>query len=121
MPMPFPSDSVGLVTPQLISFSEPIALTCGRSLDSFELMVETYGTLNASASNAVLICHALSGHHHAAGFHAAEDNKPGWWDAYIGPGKAIDTNRFFVVSLNNIGGCHGSTGPASINAATGEP
>lgn len=119
--MPFPSDSVGLVTPQLISFSEPIALTCGRSLDSFELMVETYGTLNASASNAVLICHALSGHHHAAGFHAAEDNKPGWWDAYIGPGKAIDTNRFFVVSLNNIGGCHGSTGPASINAATGEP
>lgn len=120
MPMPFPSDSVGLVTPQLLTFSEPLLLTCGRSLDGFELMVETYGSLNPSASNAVLICHALSGHHHAAGFQSAEDNKPGWWDAYIGPGKAIDTNKFFVVSLNNIGGCHGSTGPASINAATGE-
>lgn len=121
MPMPFPSDSVGLVVPQLISFNEPLLLTCGRSLDGFELMVETYGALNSAASNAVLICHALSGHHHAAGFHAAEDTKPGWWDAYIGPGKAIDTTKFFVVSLNNIGGCHGSTGPASINAATGEP
>jgi homoserine O-acetyltransferase len=83
-------------------------------------MYETYGTLNAARSNAVLICHALSGHHHAAGYHSAEDDKPGWWDYYIGPGKPIDTNRFFVVSLNNIGGCNGSTGPTSINPETGK-
>ena len=84
-------------------------------------MVETYGQLNAARSNAVLICHALSGHHHAAGYHSAEDRKPGWWDAYIGPGKPIDTDRFFVVALNNIGGCHGSTGPRSVNPETGKP
>uniref|UniRef100_UPI003512DC04 homoserine O-succinyltransferase MetX n=2 Tax=Oceanospirillaceae TaxID=135620 RepID=UPI003512DC04 len=83
-------------------------------------MIETYGTLNADASNAILICHALSGHHHAAGFHEG-DNKPGWWDSAIGPGKAIDTNKFFVVSLNNLGGCHGSSGPNQIDPATGKP
>jgi homoserine O-acetyltransferase len=76
--------------------------------------------LNATKSNAVLICHALSGHHHAAGYHSMEDKRPGWWDAYIGPGKPIDTNKFFVVALNNLGGCHGSTGPRSINSATGK-
>ncbi|MFK3817568.1 homoserine O-acetyltransferase [Pseudomonas sp. NPDC089407] len=117
----FPEDSVGLVVPQTARFDEPLALACGRSLASYELVYETYGTLNASASNAVLICHALSGHHHAAGFHAATDRKPGWWDSCIGPGKPIDTNRFFVVSLNNLGGCNGSTGPSSINPATGKP
>ncbi|HCV41687.1 homoserine O-acetyltransferase [Pseudomonas vlassakiae] len=116
-----PEDSVGLVTPQIASFDEPLALACGRSLNSYELVYETYGTLNASASNAVLICHALSGHHHAAGYHAATDRKPGWWDSCIGPGKPIDTNRFFVVSLNNLGGCNGSTGPSSVNPATGKP
>jgi homoserine O-acetyltransferase len=116
-----PEDSVGLVTPQTARFEEPLALACGRSLASYELVYETYGTLNASASNAVLICHALSGHHHAAGYHAATDRKPGWWDSCIGPGKPIDTNRFFVVSLNNLGGCNGSTGPSSINPATGKP
>ncbi|MBO9549758.1 homoserine O-acetyltransferase [Pseudomonas sp.] len=116
-----PEDSVGLVTPQTARFDEPLALACGRSLNSYELVYETYGTLNASASNAVLICHALSGHHHAAGYHAATDRKPGWWDSCIGPGKPIDTNRFFVVSLNNLGGCNGSTGPSSINPATGKP
>ncbi|HDS1680997.1 TPA: homoserine O-acetyltransferase [Pseudomonas putida] len=116
-----PEDSVGLVTPQIAKFDEPLALACGRSLNSYELIYETYGTLNASASNAVLICHALSGHHHAAGYHAATDRKPGWWDSCIGPGKPIDTNRFFVVSLNNLGGCNGSTGPSSINPATGKP
>ncbi|MEN5302028.1 MULTISPECIES: homoserine O-acetyltransferase [unclassified Pseudomonas] len=116
-----PEDSVGLVTPQIARFDEPLALACGRSLNSYELVYETYGTLNASASNAVLICHALSGHHHAAGYHAATDRKPGWWDSCIGPGKPIDTNRFFVVSLNNLGGCNGSTGPSSINPATGKP
>ncbi|RWU26631.1 homoserine O-acetyltransferase [Pseudomonas alkylphenolica] len=117
----FPEDSVGLVTPQLAQFDEPLALACGRSLASYELIYETYGTLNSSASNAVLICHALSGHHHAAGFHSPNDRKPGWWDSCIGPGKPIDTNRFFVVSLNNLGGCNGSTGPSSINPATGKP
>lgn len=81
-------------------------------------MVETYGTLNSGKSNAVLVCHALSGDHHAAGYHHDADKKPGWWDACIGPGKAIDTNLFFVVSLNNLGGCAGSTGPASINPKT---
>ncbi|MFJ4351531.1 homoserine O-acetyltransferase [Pseudomonas sp. NPDC089428] len=116
-----PEDSVGLVTPQIARFEEPLALACGRSLNSYELVFETYGTLNASASNAVLICHALSGHHHAAGYHATTDRKPGWWDSCIGPGKPIDTNRFFVVSLNNLGGCNGSTGPSSINPATGKP
>ncbi|ABZ01032.1 TPA: homoserine O-acetyltransferase [Pseudomonas putida] len=117
----FPVDSVGLVVPQTARFDEPLALACGRSLASYELVYETYGTLNASASNAVLICHALSGHHHAAGYHAATDRKPGWWDSCIGPGKPIDTNRFFVVSLNNLGGCNGSTGPSSVNPATGKP
>ncbi|MBA6064493.1 homoserine O-succinyltransferase MetX [Pseudomonas mosselii] len=116
-----PEDSVGLVTPQIARFDEPLALACGRSLTSYELIYETYGTLNAAASNAVLICHALSGHHHAAGYHAATDRKPGWWDSCIGPGKPIDTNRFFVVSLNNLGGCNGSTGPSSLNPATGKP
>ena len=117
----FPEDSVCLVVPQTARFDEPLALACGRSLASYELVYETYGTLNASASNAVLICHALSGHHHAAGYHAATDRKPGWWDSCIGPGKPIDTNRFFVVSLNNLGGCNGSTGPSSVNPATGKP
>ena len=116
----FPADSVGLVTPQRQTFTEPLQLACGRSLSQYELVYETYGQLNASRSNAVLICHALSGHHHAAGYHSEDDRKPGWWDSCIGPGKAIDTNRFFVVSLNNIGGCHGSTGPSSIDPQTGK-
>ena len=113
--------SVGIVTPRVARFSEPLALACGRELVDYELVYETYGELNAQRSNAVLICHALSGHHHAAGFHSEEDKKPGWWEECIGPGKPIDTDRFFVVSLNNLGGCHGSTGPTSINPQTGEP
>jgi len=117
----FPEDSVGLVTPQIARFAEPLALACGRSLADYQLTYETYGELNASASNAVLICHALSGHHHAAGYHSVDDRKPGWWDSCIGPGKPLDTNRFFVVSLNNLGGCNGSTGPSDTNPATGKP
>ena len=105
--------SVGLVKPQTFQLNEPFALRNGAELPGFELVYETYGTLNAARSNAVLICHALSGNHHAAGRHTDDDAKPGWWEACIGPGKAIDTNRFFVVSLNNLGGCHGSTGPLS--------
>ncbi len=116
----FPADSVGLVTPRYHAFEEPLRLACGKSLPRYELVYETYGELNASRSNAVLVCHALSGHHHAAGYHAEDERKPGWWDACIGPGKAIDTNRFFVVSLNNLGGCHGSTGPCSTNPETGK-
>ncbi|MCO6056310.1 homoserine O-acetyltransferase [Pseudomonas sp. MOB-449] len=121
MPTAIPADSVGLVSHQVQRFSEPLALACGRSLADYELVYETYGELNAARSNAVLICHALSGHHHAAGYHSMEDRKPGWWDSCIGPGKAIDTLKFFVVSLNNLGGCNGSTGPSSLNPATGAP
>lgn len=117
----FPEDSVGLVTPQVAHFDEPLALACGRSLNAYELVYETYGQLNANASNAVLICHALSGHHHAAGYHSESDRKPGWWDSAIGPGKPIDTRRFFVVALNNLGGCNGSTGPSSLDPSTGKP
>jgi homoserine O-acetyltransferase/O-succinyltransferase len=113
--------SVGIVTPQVARFDEPLELACGRELPSYELVYETYGELNELRSNAVLICHALSGNHHAAGFHSPDEKKPGWWDECIGPGKPIDTNRFFVVCLNNLGGCHGSTGPSSINPATGQP
>ncbi|NLD01239.1 MAG: homoserine O-acetyltransferase [Gammaproteobacteria bacterium] len=116
----FPIDSVGLVKPQVAAFDQPLQLACGRTLDEYELVYETYGELNATASNAVLICHALSGTHHAAGYHHADDRKPGWWDTCIGPGKPIDTNKFFVVSPNNLGGCHGSTGPNTINPKTGK-
>ena len=101
------SQSVGIVTPQTAHFEEPLALACGRTISNYQLVYETYGELNADANNAVLVCHALSGHHHAAGYHAETDKKPGWWNECIGPGKPIDTNRFFVVSLNNLGGCHG--------------
>jgi len=115
------NSSVGIVTPQVARFDQPLQLACGRQLKSYELVYETYGELNAAKSNAVLVCHALSGHHHAAGYHTPEDRKPGWWNECIGPGKPIDTDRFFVVSLNNLGGCHGSTGPSSINPDTGKP
>ncbi|MCH1783226.1 homoserine O-acetyltransferase MetX [Psychrobacter glaciei] len=107
--------SVGIVTPQNFHFAEPLTLECNRTLPSFDLMVETYGTLNSDKSNAILICHALSGNHHAAGRYSAHDKKAGWWDNMIGPNKAIDTNQFYVVCLNNIGSCFGSTGPTTIN------
>ncbi|MBF2719297.1 homoserine O-acetyltransferase [Psychrobacter sp. NG254] len=107
--------SVGVVTPQNFHFAEPLTLECNRTLPSFDLMVETYGTLNSDHSNAILICHALSGNHHAAGFHSSDEKKAGWWDNMIGPNKAIDTNQFYVVCVNNIGSCFGSTGPTTIN------
>jgi homoserine O-acetyltransferase len=118
MPDSIPTDSVGLVTPQVYKFDEPLTLRSGKVLPKYELVIETYGKLNREKTNAVLICHALSGDHHAAGYHSKNDSKPGWWDSCIGPGKAIDTNLFYVVSLNNLGGCAGSTGPASINPET---
>ncbi|MCY0965000.1 homoserine O-succinyltransferase MetX [Parathalassolituus penaei] len=120
MPEVIPADSVGLVTPQVHHFDQPLTLRSGRVLPEYDLVYETYGQLNANRSNAVLICHALSGDHHAAGYHSMEDRKPGWWDNAIGPGKPIDTNHFFVVALNNLGGCAGSTGPTSINPQTGK-
>lgn len=113
--------SVGIVTSQIAHFDEPLALSSGTTLVGYDLVYETYGTLNAERSNAILICHALSGNHHLAGRYTPEDKNPGWWDSMIGPGKPIDTNRFFVIGLNNLGGCHGSTGPASINPETGKP
>ena len=112
------SNPLGIIVPQQFKCDAPITLQCGVTLPSFELIYETYGILNAAKTNAVLICHALSGHHHAAGYHSDEDPKPGWWDSCIGPNKPIDTNKFFVISLNNLGGCHGSTGPRSTNPTT---
>lgn len=120
MPSEKTTGSVGIVVEHTIPFEEPLLLACGRTLDRYDLVVETYGQLNADKSNALLICHALSGNHHVAGYHNAEDKKPGWWENYVGPGKAIDTNKFFVVCPNNLGGCHGSTGPASINPKSGQ-
>ena len=115
------AEEVGLVTPTREVFSENLALASGQRLAGFELITETYGQLNSQRSNAVLICHALSGNHHAAGRYNHSDPKPGWWDLHVGPGKAIDTNRFFVVSLNNIGGCDGSSGPNTMNPETQQP
>ena len=106
--------------PQRAGFLEPLILKAGKTLASYELVYETYGQLNADRSNAVLVCHALSGNHHVAGRYAGEE-KVGWWDSMIGPGKALDTDRFFVIGVNNLGGCHGSTGPASVDRATGQP
>ena len=119
MPQTFAPDSVGLVIPQTASFHDPIELESGVVLESYDLVFETYGTLNTEKTNAVLICHALSSDHHAAGYHSLEDRKPGWWEVCIGPGKPIDTNRFFVVCANNLGGCRGSTGPSTLNPETG--
>lgn len=121
MPEALPTDSVGLVTPQSVTFEEPLPLECGPPVSDYTLAYETYGELNAGHSNAILLCHALSSNHHAAGYHSMEEHKPGWWEVCVGPGKPIDTNRFYVVCSNNLGGCHGSTGPASINPATGKP
>jgi homoserine O-acetyltransferase/O-succinyltransferase len=113
--------SVGIVTPQIARFTEPLRLKSGAVIDEYQLAYETYGTLNADRSNAVLICHALNASHHVAGFYADQPTNFGWWDNMIGPGKPVDTRRFFVVGVNNLGGCHGSTGPASINSKTGKP
>jgi homoserine O-acetyltransferase len=121
MPAVIPEDSVGIVQAQSIEFTEPLHLSCGRTLDAYHLTVETYGELNSDCSNAILICHALSGNHHVAGYYSMDDKKPGWWDSAIGPGKVIDTNKFFVIALNNLGGCHGSTGPNQVNPETGKP
>ena len=115
-----------IVTPQTQRFAEPLPLKSGAVLPAYELMYETYGTLNAERSNAVLVCHALNASHHVAGLHADAQGQPiprseGWWDNMIGPGKPLDTNRFFVISVNNLGSCFGSSGPTHINPANGQP
>ncbi len=112
--------SVGQVVPRRAEFDDPLPLACGRTLARYELAYETYGNLNADASNAVLICHALNASHHVAGYYAGAPDDLGWWDNMVGPGKAVDTDRFFVVGVNNLGSCFGSTGPASIDPATGK-
>jgi homoserine O-acetyltransferase len=113
--------SLGVVSPQKVRFDRPIRLKSGAEIGSYELAIETYGSLNAARENAVLVCHALNASHHVAGIYADDPKNLGWWDNLVGPGKPVDTNRFFVVGVNNLGGCHGSTGPASINPDTGRP
>src|ERR1700675_2523219 len=116
-----PEGSVGVVSPKLAHFDDPNALKSGARLDSYDLAYETYGTLNAARSNAILVCHALNASHHVAGTYAGEPDSEGWRDNMVGPGKPVDTNRFFVIGVNNLGSCFGSTGPTSIDPATGKP
>ncbi|MGE5385040.1 MAG: homoserine O-succinyltransferase MetX [Betaproteobacteria bacterium] len=115
--------SLGIVAPQSMHFKEPLALSSGASISDYTLVYETYGTLNAERSNAVLICHALNASHHVAGVYEGVDGSKnaGWWDNMVGPGKPVDTDRFFVIGINNLGSCFGSTGPMHVNPATGEP
>src|SRR5512147_1451450 len=113
--------SVGQVTPQSLHFAAPLPLQSGASLRDYTLVYETYGTLNAARSNAVLVCHALNASHHVAGTYAGDPRNVGWWDNMVGPGKPLDTDRFFVVGNNYLGSCFGSTGPTSTNPATGRP
>ena len=113
--------SAGIVRPQRASFAEALPLRCGATLPAFELVYETYGTLNADRSNAILVCHALNASHHVAGVYADQADSEGWWDNMVGPGKPVDTDRFFVVGVNNLGSCFGSTGPSSVNPATSRP
>ena len=108
-----------IVSPQSMPFSAPLALRSGASIRGYELAYETYGTLNADKSNAVLICHALNASHHVAGMYAGQPDSQGWWDTMIGPGKPVDTDRFFVIGVNNLGSCFGSTGPMHVNPDTG--
>ncbi len=115
------NNSVGIVSPQTAHFSEALTLKSGEVLPEFDLVYETYGQLNADKSNAVLICHALSGTHHVAGRYSTDDKYPGWWDNLIGPGKPLDTNKFFVIGVNNLAGCHGSSGPTTDNPKTNKP
>ncbi|HNE16824.1 MAG TPA: homoserine O-acetyltransferase, partial [Rhodocyclaceae bacterium] len=113
--------SVGIVAPQRARFTEALPLQSGGVLPEYDLVYETYGQLNAARSNAVLVCHALSGSHHVAGTYADQPGSEGWWDNLVGPGKPLDTNRFFVIGVNNLGGCYGSSGPNALNPATGKP
>ncbi len=115
------ASSVGIVSAREAHFEVPLRLSSGAVLPRYQLVYETYGTLNERKDNAILVCHALSGSHHVAGQYAGDPRAVGWWDNMVGPGKPVDTDRFFVIGVNNLGGCHGSTGPASVNPATGQP
>jgi homoserine O-acetyltransferase len=121
MNAPHDPNSVGAVVAQKARFDSPLKLRSGAELPSYEIAYETYGTLNAARSNAVLVCHALNASHHVAGFYEEDKSNIGWWDNLVGPGKPLDPRRFFIVGTNYIGSCFGSTGPASINPATGKP
>ena len=112
--------SVGDVSPQSFHFDESLPLRSGATLAAYDLTVETYGQLNAERSNAVLVCHALNASHHVAGTYAGQAKSEGWWDNLIGPGKPLDTDKFFVIGVNNLGSCFGSTGPMHLNPATGQ-
>ncbi|GMU71521.1 MAG: hypothetical protein AMXMBFR42_09850 [Burkholderiales bacterium] len=113
--------SIGVVTPQVARFDAPLKLACGKTLPAYELAYETYGELNPRRNNAVLVCHALNASHHVAGIAPDDPDNVGWWDNMVGPGKPLDTNRFFVVGVNNLGSCFGSTGPTTIHPHTGKP
>ncbi len=113
--------SVGIVKPEMMQFDEAIGLKGGARIEGYQLAYETYGELNAERNNAILVCHALNASHHVAGVYANEPENVGWWDNLIGPGKPVDTDRFFVLGVNNLGGCHGSTGPSSVDPRTGKP
>jgi len=113
--------SIGIVTPQTMRFPDPLRLQGGATLADYTLMYETYGELNSDKSNAVLVCHALNASHHVAGVYADQPKSTGWWDNMVGPGKPVDTERFFVIGVNNLGSCFGSTGPMHTNPATGKP
>ena len=115
------ASSVGIVSAREAHFEVPLRLSSGAILPRYQLVYETYGTLNERKDNAILVCHALSGSHHVAGQYAGDPRSVGWWENMVGPGKPVDTDRFFVIGVNNLGGCHGSTGPASVNPATGQP
>jgi homoserine O-acetyltransferase/O-succinyltransferase len=115
------NDSLGVVIPQRAAFEAPLRLKSGQTLAPYELVYETYGQLNADHSNAVLICHALNASHHVAGLSTDDPKSTGWWDNMVGPGKPVDTNQFFVIGVNNLGSCFGSTGPATLNPATAKP
>lgn len=115
------SGSTGIVSPQSLQFDDPIELKSGARIDDYTLTYETYGELNPARNNAILVCHALNASHHVAGSYADDPANVGWWDNLIGPGKPVDTDRFFVLGVNNLGGCHGSTGPSSVYPKTGKP
>ncbi|GAI98090.1 unnamed protein product, partial [marine sediment metagenome] len=117
-------NSVGIVKTQTIRLVEPdqpLQLDCGKTFAPIDVAYETYGELNEAGDNAILICHALSGDAHVAGYNSPDDKKPGWWEVMVGPGKGIDTNKYFVICSNFLGGCSGTTGPSSTNPATGKP
>src|SRR5258707_2066390 len=121
MKAPHDPSSAGAVRAQKAHFEQPLKLKGGAALPAYDIAYETYGELNAARSNAVLVCHALNASHHVAGYYAEDTANVGWWDNLVGPGKPLDTNRFFVVGSNYIGSCFGSTGPASGHPATGRP